>query len=357
MKHARVIAALLLAACGGAEGETTPDPRVPVQFDQVRLDTLPDEVMLVGRLMPLVDGAATLTAPAAGVVRHLGVHVGSPVHAGATLLEIDSPELAASARQLAAAAAVAERESARQKALLADGVASAKRVDEADAAATAARANAEAATRLLARTQVQSPVAGAVQRVATREGERVDAGAVLLEVVNAARLDLAAPATAAVLSRLRAGAAATVRADGDTVDHPGRVLALSPGIDSLTNAGQAIVRVSNPGGTIRSGSAATARVRVGTRAGVLSVPEAALIVLGGTPSIFIVTADSVAHATPVEVGVRYAGRVEIRAEVKAGATVVTTGAGGLQDGMHVTAAAAGAPEADDTTAATKPEKP
>jgi multidrug efflux pump subunit AcrA (membrane-fusion protein) len=132
-----------------------------------------------------------------------------------------------------------------------------------------------------------------------------------------------------------------VRAEGDSTSYASSLTALGPGIDSLTNAGQAVIRVPNAGHKLRPGLGATATVRLGSRKGVLSVPEQSLVVLGGVSSIFVVGADTAAHAREVATGVRHGGRVEVTGDsLVAGASVVTTGAAGLQDGMKVVTAKA-----------------
>jgi len=52
-------------------------------------------------------------------------------------------------------------------------------------------------------------------------------------------------------------------------------------------------------------------------------------------SVFVVGADSVAHAHHVTVGVRQKGRAEVTGDIQAGDRVATTGAYGLSDGMRV----------------------
>jgi multidrug efflux pump subunit AcrA (membrane-fusion protein) len=55
--------------------------------------------------------------------------------------------------------------------------------------------------------------------------------------------------------------------------------------------------------------------------------------------VFVVGPDSVARGHSVVRGLRADGRTEIRGDVRAGDRVVTTGAFGLEDGMHVVPAA------------------
>ena len=57
--------------------------------------------------------------------------------------------------------------------------------------------------------------------------------------------------------------------------------------------------------------------------------------LGDSLSVFVVGADSIAHAKTVAVGIRRGGRAEILRGLRPGERVVTSGAFGLSDGMRV----------------------
>lgn len=331
---------ILLAACGGGgDAAQSAAPRVPVALGMVTRDSLTETLVLTGRLEAPPGGAALLTAPAAGIVRAVRVQVGDRVARHAVVVELDVPELAADAAQKIAAAGQAEREAARQERLLADGITSARQAEEAAANARQATAAAAAARDLMARTRVTSPLAGRVQEVMVQRGERVEAGRALAQVVAPDTLDLAAPVPAPHLAELRTGLPADVVQDGDTAVLPGRLVALAPGVDTLTNAGEAVFRVPNRAGRLHPGATATARVRLGVRRDVLVVPDSALVQSGDRTVVFVVGPDSVAHARVVTRGVRAGGRTEVQGSVRQGDRVVTTGAFGLEDGMRVVPAA------------------
>jgi RND family efflux transporter MFP subunit len=154
-------------------------------------------------------------------------------------------------------------------------------------------------------------------------------------VIASDRLDLSAAVPVTQLARMRPRQRAWVTSDGDTTAYPGQIEALTPAVDSVTNAGQVRIRIPNTAGRLRAGAGATARVALGVRRHVLVVPDSALVIAGDRPAVFVVGADSVAHQQMVTVGVRQAGRIEVRGALHPGDAVVTTGAAGLQDGMHV----------------------
>jgi membrane fusion protein, multidrug efflux system len=332
----------ILVGCGGSAGagenqdsSSLSSTKVPVGTAPVVRDTIRDELVLTGRLGPKPGGSALLTAPAAGVVSSVKVQIGERVRRGDELLMLDVPELASEARQREAAAAQAQREAERQARLLSDGVTSQRAAEEAAASARQAAAAAEASRSLLARTRVRAPLAGRVQTVRAQRGERVDAGAPLAEVIDVDTLDLHVAVPAGRLAGLHAGQSVSVVQEGDTSSHQAKIWAVAPAVDSLTNAGEVVVRVPNPQGRLLAGAGATARVQVGVEAGALIVPDSALVLVGDSSAVFIVGRDSIVHQRVVVPGVRQRGRVAVRGRLNPGETVVTTGAFGLQDGMRV----------------------
>jgi membrane fusion protein (multidrug efflux system) len=335
---------LFAAAC---HSKSVDDPevqhRVPVSIQEVRQDSIVETLDVVGRLTPPPGGEATLTAPADGVVRNIAVQVGKQVSRGQHLLTVDAPDLQAQARSARAQAIAAKQNADRQHELFQAGVSSRKQVEEADAAATAAEADADAAESLLARTNVTAPIAGAVQAIMVNAGERVASGAPVIEVVNGRVLTIVATVPAPVLARLRVGMPATISIEGapDTVE--GSVQGISPAVDTVSNAGTVVISLRRFPPTFRPGAGATARVVTSVHRNALTVPDSAVVVLGSTPTVFVVQPDTTVKARPVEIKVRSAGMVEVTGDLKAGDRVVTTGAYGLSDGMHVVLGGAAAP--------------
>jgi RND family efflux transporter MFP subunit len=106
-------------------------------------------------------------------------------------------------------------------------------------------------------------------------------------------------------------------------------------VDSLTNAGSAVIRIPNRDQRLHPGAGATAKVRLGIHRDVLVVPDSAIVLAGDSSVVFLVGPDSVVHQRTVARGVREESRSEVEGDLKPGDRVVTTGAFGLQDGMHV----------------------
>ena len=324
-----------LTACGTAGEAPPPTTQVPVEVATVVRDTITARLDVLGQLTPIPGASAVLTAPSAGVVDRVYAQVGQQVRRGELLLSLDVPELDSRTAALEAAAAAAEREAARQRELLSQGITSQRQADEAAAAALAARGDAVAAGRLLARTRLTAPIRGAIQRVAVQQGERVEVGAVLLEIIAADTVDLLATVPAAELAGIHVGQRALVTAEGDSSGASARVQAIAPGVDPATGSGWVVIRAPNRDGKLRPGSGARATIQLGTQQDALIVPESALVVVGDSLTVFVMAADSTVTPRAVVVGTRTGGRAAVRGDVSTGDVVVTRGAFGLEAGMHV----------------------
>ncbi|HTS87201.1 MAG TPA: efflux RND transporter periplasmic adaptor subunit [Gemmatimonadales bacterium] len=338
-----VIGCLTLACHGASQEETPTTTAVPVETAAVQRDTIRPVLSLFGRLEPVPGGSATLAAPVDAVAREVTARVGKQVHAGALLVSLDAPEWTTQARSLKATASAAEQEAQRQRDLFQQGITARRQLEESEAAATSARSAADAAERLLDRTRVTSPIDGRVEQVMVQPGERVSAGAPLALVVNGSALDLVASASPGELARLREGEPARVQGEGGTMAKRGWVRAVAPAVDSLTGTGTAILRIPEAVAPLLPGTGATAEVDLPLIRDALVVPDSALVLIGTTLHVFVIGADSVAHATPVSVVVRNGQRAAVTGQLKPGDRVATAGAYGLADGMRVIPGADRAP--------------
>lgn len=325
---------LSLAGCADQPAPSDAAPGVKVQAAKLEPGVFAETETVVGRLMPAPGNVAALTAPMDAVVREVLVQVGQSVEAGRTLIVLDAPELVSEATARRAAADAAERDAARQRELLADGIVSARAVEERQAAAVAARAAADAAEALRARTRIDSPLPGRVQSLLVNPGERVAAGTSLAEIVRDGPVDLVAAVPVKAVTRLAAGQHATVRMDqgGPAVD--ALVRAVAPAVDSVSGMVTVVIRAGPRSGLI-PGAGATAIVTTGVDSAALVLPESALVLVGDSTSVFVVGADSTVTHRPVEVTGRSGGMVSIRGRVWVGDRVVTVGGFGLVDGTKV----------------------
>ena len=159
-----------------------------------------------------------------------------------------------------------------------------------------ATAAAAAARDLLARTRVTSPLTGEVQQVLVQRGERVEAGRALVQVVASDTLDLIVPVPAAQLPRLRAGLRRDRPAGGRLRSRRwARDRASPPAVDSLTNAGEVVIRVPNPAAGSSPARPRRREMRLGADATCWSSPIRRWCSPATAAVVFVVGRDSIAH--------------------------------------------------------------
>ena len=100
---------------------------------------------------------------------------------------------------------------------------------------------------------------------------------------------------------------------------------IEPQLDPATRSVGIVARVANPDELLRPGMSATVSVILSERSDALTVPSEAVFVEGGQAFVFVVRPDSVVTRTPVVLGTRQPGTVEVSAGLADGQQVVRAG--------------------------------
>jgi len=295
---------------------------------------------------------AVLSAPSAA--RIAGVHavVGQRVAAGAALVELDQVAFHAATQSADATLAAAEKNLARQQRLADAGIAPRRDVELATAELAAARAAAETAKRQSELSVLRAPIAGVVTQVTATLGATADPAQALVQVADVSALDFTFSVMPAQAARMRRGALVTLfedsRASSSAIAEA-TIVAVGGAVDSASRAVIARAELKHASRTLQIGETLTARIAVSERAHALMVPLEALVPDGEGFKVFVVDANGIAHATTVEVGGRNDRLAEITKGLKAGESVVTYGAYGMDDSVTVAK-----PKASPTAAPAKP---
>ncbi len=215
-----------------------------------------------------------------------------------------------------------------------------------------ARARADAARALvrlhearLAQTRLLAPDDGIISARTASIGSVPAPGIELFRLIRQGRLEWRAEVTADELAGISLGVRAQVTAtSGITVE--GKVRTLSPTVDPQTR--HAIVYVDLPSMTgasahgLRPGSYARGSFELGSLPALL-VPQSALAVRDGFSFVYRIDADQRVSQLKVQTGRIVGDRVEIRAGLSGTETLVSSGAGFLNDGDRVRVLPAAAP--------------
>jgi membrane fusion protein, multidrug efflux system len=347
--------ALAAAGCGkqaaSEEGEAGAIPTITAEVGRVARHDLVEALTVRGAITALPNEDVRISALVAGRVVAMRVAEGDAVKAGQVVAEIDPRPLQDQLRQATAALSQAKAglENARlnlerTERLYQRGIAAGKEVEDArsqqaaaQAATEQAAAAVETASRNVARTRVESPIAGQVVRRLVNVGEQVDGTAAqpLLEVANLDRVELAANVPADRVAEVRVGETVEVSAEGSGERLRGEVIAVAPAVDPATNSALARVRVPNPARLLKVGMFALGRIAVGERRRALTVPPSAVAKDEAGETAVYVVANGVAQRTPVKVGLETREAVEILSGVSEGQEILTSAVHGLADKARV----------------------
>lgn len=186
------------------------------------------------------------------------------------------------------------------------------------------------AARNLERTRLQAPFAGTVNRVEAQVGDYITPSQQVVDLVDAASLDMYVEVRGEVVASLAQGQTVEVEVDGRAL--PGEVFALQldPDPETFTHA----LRVRLDGSDARPGQVARVRLPLQTVRQAVTVPATAVLYEEGQTYLFRVNGDTL-ERVPVELGHRVGEWQEVRRGVERDDLVVTRDVAALSDGQVV----------------------
>jgi RND family efflux transporter MFP subunit len=350
---------LAIAACSKAsapEAESEQRAAADVSCKPAASQDVEQSVEVSGVIAPPPRLDATVTSPVAGRIAKVAVEEGDHVAAGALLAIIEDPSLPAGSIEAHAGVAgaqanklAADQEVARQTRLVESGIGARRDLDDAKAKAAAAAAELEAAgarsnlaSQKVARQELRAPHAGVVLHLFRRTGESVDGTTAtpVAEVADLSVLEVRAQVPPAVLVKLQDDLAAHVRVLGTDAEVPGTVERVAPAVDPTTLLGSVRVTLGPTPKPPPVGTAATARIVISHRPGVVVPPTALRRSAVGSDEV-VVCEGGVAKVRTVTIGQRGDAVVEITSGLKAGEQIVVDHVLGLDDGQALGGSGAG----------------
>lgn len=186
------------------------------------------------------------------------------------------------------------------------------------------------AARNLERTRLQAPFAGTVNRVHVQSGDYVTPSQTVVELVDAATLDLYVEVRGNVLQSLTQGQSVTVSVNG--LDLPGEVIALQLDPDPVTFTHALRVRLA--GNQARPGQVAQVRLPLQARTGVTAIPSTAVLFEEGNTFIYRVL-DGTLEQVAVSLGERVDDLQIVLSGIQPDDLIVTRDVAALSDGQTV----------------------
>ncbi|SFR98323.1 efflux RND transporter periplasmic adaptor subunit [Yoonia litorea] len=273
------------------EASSEPDP---ITADAISVAVTPSQaqdVQLVlsaeGQSEP--DRLARVQSEAAGQVVSVNASRGDFVEAGQELGRIASDTFAAQVTQASTQLEQARRDLENALALQERGVATEDRVSRARAGEAAAQAALTAAQEQLENAIIRAPFAGRLNDLTLDEGEFVDAGDIVAEVLDNDPLTVVIQVPQQALSRIETGQAAQVQfITGE--ERVGQVSFIGGNADQQTRTFRVEVTVDNPQSRMPAGLSARVILPTGEARGHFISP--AILSLGTNGELGVKTVDA-----------------------------------------------------------------
>lgn len=321
-----------------AAAPAAPKRVTPVEAEEVQVGTVVDAVQAVGSLRS--NESVVLRPEIAGRISRIHFTEGQVVRQGMPLVDLDDALYRAEVAEAQAKVNLSQRNYDRARELYTKKVSSARDRDEAFAQLEIDQASLELARVRLDKSHIAAPFDGIVGLRQVSVGSYVKEGQdmVNLENIDPIKVDFRLPER--FLTDLRKGQKIEIRVGAfpDEV-FTGHVYALDPLVDVEGRSVALRATIDNSTGRLRPGLFAHVTLVVEERNNAITVPEQAVVPRGDKRFVFKVMDDK-AVSTPVQLGIRRDGRVEITTGLAAGDVVVTAGQQKIRDGSPVSIAPA-----------------
>ncbi len=190
----------------------------------------------------------------------------------------------------------------------------------------------------LSYTEIRSPIDGVVTDRPLFAGETAAAATPVITVMDTSALLAKLHIAQMQAQQLTVGAPAAVTIPGVPEPVPAKVTLISPALDPGSTTVEVWLRIENPKGSYRVGTAVHATITGRTVADALAIPAEAVQTAadGVTKSVMLIGPDETAHKHSVILGMQTPESVQVLDGVAPTDMVITTGAYAMDDGTKVT---------------------
>jgi RND family efflux transporter MFP subunit len=336
-----VVAASLLAACGGKEDpskikKVTADTAnaVSVVTDVVQARPFEDWGSYSADLRGADDAVLTAPSPGGGRVNKVTA-VGSTVKKGQALCDIDSDLYAAQHKQAKAAVDLAKGELDRAKNNVKEGFVGEAVLDKAELDYQGARVALLQAQRAYENSRCQAPFDGVLVSRSIEQFQTAAPGTPTVRVAGLSRLEAVLSIPEGEALQYREGQIARFRLlqDGSRA-FEGRISSLDRAVQSSNRVITARVQIPNPGNALRPGMIGKVNVlRARHEKALVVASQAVLRLQEGT--VVMRVRDGKAERVPVVLGASQGDSVVIASGLSAGDRIITVGAFQVSEGTKV----------------------
>jgi membrane fusion protein (multidrug efflux system) len=298
------------------------------------VESIAEEAVAAGSLR--ANESVTVRSEVAGRITQVGFTDGARVSRGTTLFALDASLSAAEVEQARAELALAKANFERTAELARRNFVSESAKDTAAANQKVLEAKLKLAEARLARSEIRAPFNGVMGLRNISPGDFVKDGAdlALIEDISKMKVDVRLPER--YFGRIKPGQPILLSFDS----MPGKTFtATLKAVDAQVDAnGRSLLlrgELANPGGALRTGMFARARVLLRENPQAMLIPEEAITPVGADVFVYRID-EGKAMRTKIQTGIRRDGKVEVTSGLQPGDQVVSAGQLRLpRDGMEV----------------------
>lgn len=319
-----------------------------ILLETIALRAMGDSVSVTATVHANKDRIARVAPRVEGRIVQVSANLGDKVRAGQTLAIMDSLAIGEAHSALIRAQSsdrVAQADFKRAEALSAEEIIPQRELLRARGEMERARAELTAAQdrlRLLGGTinvggraestfGLGAPFSGTVIQKKAIIGELATPAETVFTVADLSTVWIEANLTEELLSKIKPGAAATVTVGAYPAERfAGKVTYVANVLDKDSRTIPARIEVANKDGRLKPEMFASASIEIGgAKAEALSVPDAAIVMLQGQPTVFVEERGGF-EPRSIEVGEKRSGRTLVKSGISAGESVVSSGAYALK---------------------------
>lgn len=333
------LAVVWTSGCGRSESSTNPENNknasrmMQVSVAEVVPSPMKDVLLLPGETEAWLD--VRVGADMGGRVEWIGPQEGDLVKQGELIAKIDVSALKAALDKAEAALNLAEELYDRRLKLFERKIINQEELDKALTERSLAKASFRQAQTEYERGFVKAPISGLVNHLFVDQGEFIDRGKPLVDLVNVDKIKVNVNVPELDVRFLKTGQKAMIRVDAfperETV---GTIDFVAFKADPATKTFPVKVVMDNAGRDIRPGMIARVAFLRRIIPDALSAPLFALVDKGGERVVFV-EKGGVVHARTVSIGIIEGDRVQITKGLEPGDRLIVIGQKDVEEGMRV----------------------
>ncbi|MEO0441542.1 MAG: efflux RND transporter periplasmic adaptor subunit, partial [Pseudomonadota bacterium] len=319
-----------LAACGSGDDQRGGRGGVPtVVGGTVKQAEFVSDIEAVGTAF--ANEQTVLTSPVTEKIDRIAFSDGAIVRRGSVIAQLSRGEESADLSAVEARAREAEKQLDRLVSLQKRGFATNAAVDQQTALRDAARADASAIRSRISDRVIRAPFDGVISLRTVSPGTVMTSGSPIATIsdISSIKLDFTVPEN--FLTALEPGQVIEAK----TAAYPdqnfyGTIDNINPLVDPLSRSLTVRALLPNEARQLRPGMLMSVRIVSETRTA-LAIPESALLAQSDQNFVFVVDDEGIARRTPIEIGLRSEGLVEVRSGLTLGSRIVADGTVKVRD--------------------------